>query len=49
MRNLGGWLVQMLMRAGILFGGEAVVVVGLMVVVVVGVMVVAMMGVMSFF
>ena len=49
MRNLGGWLVQMLMRAGILFGGETVVVVGLMVVVVVGVMVVAMMGVMSFF
>ena len=49
MRNLGGWLVQMLMGAGILFGGEAVVVVGLMVVVVVGVMVVAMMGVMSFF
>ena len=39
----------MLMRAGILFGGEAVVVVGLTVVVVVGVMVVAMMGVMSFF
>ena len=49
MRNLGGWLVQMLMRAGILFGGEAVVVVGLMVVVAVGVMVVAAMGVMSFF
>ena len=28
MRNLGGRLVQMLMRAGILFGGVAVVAVG---------------------
>ena len=39
----------MLMRAGILFGGEAVVVVGLMVVVAVGVVVVAAVRVMSFF
>ena len=49
MRNLGGWLLQMLMRAGILFGGEAVVVVGLIVVVAVGVVVVAAVRVMSFF
>ena len=38
MQNLGGRLVSMLMRAGILVGGLVMVVVGVMVVVVVGVM-----------
>ena len=37
MRNVGGRLVSMLMRAGILVGGVVVVAVGVMVVVVVGI------------
>ena len=48
MQNLGGRLVLMFMRAGILIGEVVVVAVGVMVVVAVGVMVVVAVGVIYF-
>ena len=48
MQNLGGRLLLMLMRTGILIGEVVVVAVGVMVVVAVGVMVVVAVGGISF-